>query len=66
MSGTKAGSKKAVQTILKKYGEDFFKRNGKKGGKACVPKGFAMNKELAIESGRKGGSVSKRRGVHEI
>ena len=57
MSGTKAGGLKAKQKILEKHGEDFFKNIGSKGGKRCVPKGFATNKELAREAGRKGGSV---------
>lgn len=33
---------------------------GKKGGKAKVPKGFAVNRKLASEAGRKGGKISKR------
>lgn len=66
MAGTKAGALKAKETYLKKYGKDFFKEMGRKGGKACVPKGFAMNRELASEAGRKGGAVSKRRGVYEV
>lgn len=57
MSGTKAGGLKAKQKILQTHGEDFFKNIGSKGGKACVPKGFATNRELAREAGRKGGSV---------
>lgn len=57
MSGTKEGGLKAKQKILEKHGEDFFKNIGAKGGKRCVPKGFATNKELAREAGRKGGSV---------
>ena len=57
MSGTKEGGLKAKQKILEKHGEDFFKTIGSKGGKRCVPKGFATNKELAREAGRKGGSV---------
>lgn len=32
MSGTKAGGLKAAATNKKKYGEDFYKINGKKGG----------------------------------
>lgn len=66
MSGTKAGALKAKETYFKKYGKDFFKEMGRKGGKVCVPKGFALNRELASEAGRKGGSVSKRRGVYEV
>lgn len=64
MAGTKAGALKAKETYFKKYGKDFFKEMGRKGGKACVPKGFAMNRTLASEAGHKGGL--KRRGVYEI
>lgn len=64
MSGTKEGAKKAQLTMIKKYGKDFFREMGRKGGKACVPKGFAMNRTLASEAGHKGGL--KRRGVYEI
>lgn len=56
MSGTKAGGNKTAQKLIEKYGKDYFKNMGRKGGKVCVPKGFAMNKELAREAGRKGGS----------
>lgn len=34
MAGTKAGSKKAVETIKKIHGEDFFKKIGAIGGKS--------------------------------
>ena len=33
---------------------------GKKGGKAMVPKGFALNPEKAAEAGRRGGTISRR------
>jgi len=35
---------KAVKTILERD-PDFYKKNGQKGGKAKVPKGFAIMKE---------------------
>lgn len=62
MSGTKAGGLKAVATNKAKYGEDFYKRAGAKGGKAPTdkPKGFACNHERAVEAGRKGGTISRR------
>lgn len=60
MSGTKAGSIKAVKTLKEVHGADFFARIGSIGGKACVPKGFAMNKKRASEAGRKGGKISRR------
>ena len=60
MSGTKAGSVKAIQTIKENYGSDFFVKIGSLGGKVCVPKGFAMSKERASAAGRKGGKISRR------
>ena len=62
MAGTKAGGIKAAATNKARYGEDFYKRNGAKGGKAPTdkPKGFACNHERAVEAGRKGGLISKR------
>jgi general stress protein YciG len=62
MSGTKIGGMKARLTNYQKYGLDFYRNIGKKGGKAecSKPKGFAANPELAREAGAKGGRVSKR------
>lgn len=60
MSGTKAGSIKAVQTIKENHGSDFYAKIGSLGGKVCVPKGFAMSKERASAAGRKGGKISRR------
>lgn len=59
ISGTKIGGLKASQTTKEKHGEDFYIVIGSKGGKAKVPKGFAMNKELASRAGRKGGLALK-------
>lgn len=60
MAGTLTGGKKAAKTNKSVYGENFYKLIGQKGGKRKVPKGFAINKELAREAGRKGGLVSRR------
>lgn len=60
MSGTRAGSLKAVKTIKENHGEDYYKKIGSLGGKAQVPKGFAMNPKLASEAGSKGGKISRR------
>ncbi len=62
MAGTKAGSQKAVVTVKAKYGEDFFVRQGAKGGSTPTTKlkGFAANRELASVAGARGGSVSRR------
>lgn len=62
MGGTIAGGKKASVTNKEKYGEDFYRRIAAIGGRAKVPKGFAlMTPEQRSEAGTKGGTVSKRR-----
>lgn len=64
MSGTKAGSLKALATIKERHGENFFKSIGHKGGtsiKKVNPetgkalKGFAISGK-ASEAGKIGGS----------
>ena len=60
MAGNKAGVAKAAATIKKKYGKDFYKRAGRKGGKAGNTGGFASSTKLAKRAGRKGGKASRR------
>lgn len=60
MSATRAGGLKAATTNKERYGEDFFRRIGSKGGQASTTGGFAANRELAREAGRIGGSVSRK------
>ncbi len=60
MSGTKSGGVKAAKTNKKRYGSDFYKKIGTKGGKKGTTGGFAANPELARIAGRKGGKISKR------
>ena len=69
MAGTKEGGRKAAATNKKKYGEDFYIRNGAKGGKASHTGGFAAQGvgkdgltglERAKIAGAKGGKISKR------
>ena len=61
MSGSRSGGLKAAETNKQKYGSDWYKKIGKLGGKACVPKGFArMDVEKIKNAGRKGGTISKR------
>lgn len=63
MAGTKAGGRATAQTNKEKYGDDFYKRIGSLGGKKSnpdKPKGFAANRELAREAGRKGGLISRK------
>ena len=70
MAGTKIGGKRAAITNKKKYGEDFYRDIGAKGGKRGKTGGFASNlkgadgltgHERAILAGTKGGQISKRR-----
>ena len=60
MSGSRAGGLKTAETNKQKYGREFYQNIGRKGGKACVPKGFAVNPELAKRAGSIGGKLSKR------
>jgi general stress protein YciG len=60
MAGTRAGGKKAAATNIKKYGEDFYKDIGAKGGRNGHTGGFASNPTLAKIAGAKGGRLSKR------
>ena len=61
MSGTKAGGQKAAKTNKERFGKDFYKSIGSKGGSADHPKGrgFQLSGK-AREAGRKGGKISKR------
>lgn len=61
MSGTKAGGLKAAATNKQRYGEDFYRIQGAKGGRNGHTGGFAGNPELARLAGAKGGRISKRR-----
>lgn len=60
MTGTKAGGLKAAATNKARYGEDFYKVNGAKGGRNGHTGGFASNRELARTAGRNGGLHSRR------
>lgn len=72
MAGTKSGGAKTVtvnnqrtqitidgKTIEIEPGT-FYSVAGSLGGKAKVPKGFAINRELARTAGAKGGKISRR------
>lgn len=52
--------KKAAATNKERYGEDFYVKQGSKGGKNGTTGGF-HNRELASRAGKIGGSISKRR-----
>lgn len=60
MAGTKAGGLKAAATNKAKWGNDFYKRIGSKGGRNGHTGGFASDRELARVAGAKGGRISRR------
>lgn len=60
MAGTVAGGKAAAKKNKEKYGEDFYKEIGRKGGKLGRTGGFYKNRELASIAGKKGGTISRR------
>ena len=64
MAGNKIGGRKAAATNKRLYGEGFYARIGKIGGKngrgAGYKGGFASSHELAKTAGAKGGKISKR------
>lgn len=60
MVGTREGGLKASKTNKAKYGEDFYKKNGAKGGRNGHTGGFASNPALARIAEAKGGRISRR------
>ena len=65
MAGTKDGGIKAAQTNKQKYGSDFYKQLGHKGGIWTAtkdkPKGFQrMTQAQRKAAGSKGGTASRR------
>lgn len=60
MSGTVEGGKLAAATNKQRYGLEFYKGIGRKGGKISRGGGFASDRDLAREAGRKGGMASRR------
>lgn len=61
MPGTTTGGKNAAITNKKKYGEDFYKKIGAKGGAKSRGGGFAAaTPEQRSEWGRKGGLKSRK------
>lgn len=60
MAGTKDGGKKAAATNKSRYGKDYYREMGRRGGKNGHTGGFAANPALAKIAGAKGGKISKR------
>lgn len=65
MPGTKAGAQKTVETNKKRYGEDYYKVIGRKGGKNGHTGGFYANRELARKAGAIGGRISRKPKVED-
>lgn len=63
MKSTEERKTSVRDTLVERYGEDYWRRIGKKGGQVCCEKGFALNHELAVRAGRIGGRMSSRSGV---
>jgi uncharacterized protein len=64
MAGTARGGRMAAATNKKRYGKDFYKKIGAKGGHNGTTGGFAAGDEgrkRASYYGSIGGSVSRRR-----
>ena len=70
MSGTQAGGQEAAKTNMRKHGVDFYARIGRLGGQKGRTGGFGSGKvgkdgktgrERAIEAGRAGGRISRRK-----
>ena len=60
--GTKIGGLKAAKTNKKKYGKDFYKEIGRKGGLKSRGGGFAsMTTEQVRAAGSKGGKARARK-----
>ena len=60
MAGTVEGAMKAAASNMERYGDDFYRRIGQKGGTISRGGGFASSHELAVRAGRKGGTISRR------
>lgn len=60
MAGTRQGGLKASATNRAKYGDDFYRNIGRKGGQNGHTGGFASNPELARIAGARGGRLSRR------
>lgn len=64
MAGTREGGQKAAATNKQRYGMSFYETIGRAGGTKSRGGGFAKNRDLAVEAGRKGGRASRRRSAN--
>jgi general stress protein YciG len=61
MPGTIEGGRRAAAKNKQRHGADFYARIGAMGGRKGHTGGFAANRDLAREAGRKGGLISRRK-----
>ena len=62
MAGTKIGGRAAANTNKLKYGDDFYRNIGAKGGsKRNKNKGFGTHRDMACIYGAKGGVYKQTR-----
>lgn len=62
MSGTKEGAIKSAATNKRRYGDDFYRNIGRKGGRNGHTGGFAKDVARARIAGAVGGTASRRNG----
>lgn len=60
MSGTHIGGVRTAKTNKEKYGSDYYKSIGRRGGMASDKGGFKSRPDLAKIAGAKGGKNSRR------
>jgi general stress protein YciG len=60
MGGTITGGLQAAATSKARYGSDWYRKIGAKGGKASTTGGFYGDREMARAAGAKGGRTSRR------
>lgn len=60
MAGTKKGGLAAAASNKAKYGNNFYRIIGAKGGSLSRTGGFHQNRELARQAGAIGGRISRR------
>lgn len=60
MSGTLEGGRKAAITNKERYGDEFYRNIGRRGGQNGHTGGFASDPERARWAGAKGGRISRR------
>lgn len=65
MAGTTEGGRLAKETNTRLYGEDYYSKIGRMGGKKSKGGGFAkMDREKVREAGRKGGKAFRKKEKH--